>query len=267
MKLLLKLMFDGTGYAGWQAQDDSRSPKPSLQRTLTAAFSECFGEPMRITGCSRTDAGVHATGYCAAAEPAGEHDPENWLHIPPGKVHRAMNRFLPADIAIAGEAPVPDSFHPRYSAAGKTYVYRMTDTPWRDPFEAGRSWQLPRPLPEDGLDRMRRAAAHIPGTRDFTSFMAAGSKITDARRTVKSLTAERRGGAILVTVSADGFLYHMVRIIAGTLADCAYGTTDPDDLPAVLEARSRSAAGRTAPACGLYLDSVDYGFPIPWRCD
>ena len=96
--------------------------------------------------------------------------------------------------------------------------------------------------------------------------MAAGSKITDARRTVKSLTAERRGGAILVTVSADGFLYHMVRIIAGTLADCAAGTADPDSVPAVLDAMDRSAAGRTAPACGLYLDSVDYGFPIPWRC-
>ena len=267
MKLLLKLMFDGTDYAGWQAQDDSRSPKPSLQRTLTAALSACFGEPMRITGCSRTDAGVHAAGYCAAAEPAGEHDLENWLHIPPGKVHRAMNRFLPADIAIAGEAPVPDSFHPRYSAVGKTYVYRMTDTPWRDPFEAGRSWQLPRPLPEDGLDRMRRAAAHIPGTRDFTSFMAAGSKIADATRTVTALTVERRGHEITVTAEADGFLYNMVRIIAGTLADCARGTLDPGSLPGILEAKDRSRAGRTAPARGLFLSRVDYPFPIDWRCE
>ncbi len=267
MKLLLKLMFNGGYYAGWQAQDDSRSPKPSLQRTLTAAFSECFGEPMRITGCSRTDAGVHALGYCATAEPAGEHDPDAWLRIPPGKVHRAMARHLPDDIALTGEAAVPDSFHPRYSAAGKTYVYRMTDTVWRDPFEAGRSWQLPRPLPPDGMDRMRRAASYIPGTRDFTSFMAAGSKITDARRTVKSLTVDREGSAILVTVSADGFLYHMVRIIAGTLADCALGSRDPDEIPDVLDALDRSAAGRTAPACGLYLAAVDYGFSIPWRCD
>ena len=266
MKLLLKLMFNGENYAGWQAQDDSRSPKPSLQRTLTAAFSECFGESMRITGCSRTDAGVHAAGYCMTAEPAPLHDPDAWLSVPVGKVHRAMARFLPDDISIAGEAAVPDSFHPRYSAVGKTYVYRMTDSPWRDPFEAGRAWHLPKPLPPDGVERMRRAASYIPGTRDFTSFMAAGSKITDARRTVKTLTVERRERAILVTVSADGFLYHMVRIIAGTLADCAAGSTDPDSVPAVLDAMDRSAAGRTAPACGLYLDSVDYGFPIPWRC-
>ena len=266
MKLLLKLMFVGTAYAGWQAQDDSRSPKPSLQRTLTAAFSECFGEPMRVTGCSRTDAGVHALGYCAAVEPEGPHDPEDWLRIPVGRVHRAMARHLPDDIALAGEASVPDSFHPRYSAVGKTYVYRMTDTVWRDPFEAGGAWRLPKPLPPDGVDRMKEAAARIPGTRDFTAFMAAGSKIADARRTVTSLTVERREHVILLTVSADGFLYHMVRIIAGTLADCGYGAMEPGDVSAALEARDRSAAGRTAPACGLYLSSVDYGYPVPWLC-
>ena len=274
MKLLLKLMFVGAGYAGFQAQNDDASPKPSIQRTLTAAFSEGFGRPMRVTGCSRTDAGVHATGFCAAVEPydlgsSGCADsPEEWLKIPVGKVHRAMNRYLPSDISIAGEAAADDDFHPRYSAVGKTYVYRMTDAPWKDPFLTGFAWQLPKPMTEDGLDRMRRAAAYIPGKRDFTSFMAAGSKIRDARRTVKCLTVERDGAhSILLTVSADGFLYHMVRIIAGTLADCAAGTMDPDSLPAVIGAKDRSKAGRTAPAHGLYLADVDYGRPIGWKCD
>ena len=267
MKLLLKLMFVGSGYAGYQAQDDESAPKPSIQRTLTAAFSECFGRPMRFTGCSRTDAGVHASGFCAAVEPYDGNSPDSWLRIPVGKVHRAMNRFLPPDISIAGEAAVEDDFHPRYSAVGKTYVYRMTDALWRDPFTAAVAWQLPKPVSEDGMERMRRAASFIPGERDFSSFMAAGSKITDARRTVKVLTVERTGAhSIELTVSADGFLYHMVRIIAGTLADCAAGTMDPDELPAVLEARDRSRAGRTAPAHGLCLASVDYGRPIGWKC-
>ena len=267
MKLLLKIMYNGAGYAGWQAQNDEALPKPSLQRVLTASFSACFGFPVKITGCSRTDAGVHALGFCAAVEPAGEHDPDEWLRIPVGKVHRAANRFLPEDVSVCGEVSVPDDFHPHYSAVGKTYVYRMTDTLWRDPFEEGRAWHLPRPLPPDGVERMQRAASWLCGTRDFTSFMAAGSKITDARRTVYALNLSRTGHEIVLTAEADGFLYHMVRIIAGTLADCARGAIDPDDLPAILEAKDRSRAGRTAPAHGLFLSRVDYGFPIDWRCE
>lgn len=267
MKLLLKLMFNGAGYSGFQAQNDEAASKPSIQRTLTAAFSEGFGVPMKITGCSRTDAGVHATGFVVTAEPAGEHDPDGWLSIPVGKVHRAMARCLPPDISIAGEAAAPDSFHPRYSAVGKTYVYRMTDTPWRNPFEEGFSCRVSFPIGEKGFDRMRRAAEAIPGTRDFSAFMAAGSKIVDARRTVTRLTLDRRDHDIRMTVSANGFLYHMVRIMAGTLIDCARGTLDPASIPAILDAKRRELAGRTAPACGLYLTDVDYGAPIPWKCD
>ena len=269
MKLLLKLIFNGSGYSGYQAQNDEAAPKPSVQRVLTAAFSEGFGFPCRVTGCSRTDAGVHATGFCAAVEPAPEsgEDPADWLRIPVGKVHRAMARFLPPDIAVCGEAEAPDGFHPRYSAVGKEYTYRMTDTVWRDPFSEGTAWRLPAPVTDEGFVRMKRAASYIPGTRDFTSFMAAGSKITDARRTVYALNRSRTGHEIGLTAEADGFLYHMVRIIAGTLADCARGSIDPDALPAILEAKDRSRAGRTAPAHGLFLSRVDYGFPIAWRCE
>ncbi len=272
MKLLLKLIFNGARYAGWQAQSSPGKEDagvPSVQRTLTDALSECFGFPVRITGCSRTDAGVHALGFCAAAEPADAYDTESgqWLKIPVGRVHRAAAHFLPDDISVCGEALVPHDFHPRYSAVGKTYVYRMTDTVWHDPFESRTAWELPRPVSEEAFSGMRRAASYIPGTRDFSSFMAAGSKILDARRTVKSLEIERNGHGIRMTVSADGFLYHMVRIIAGTLADCAYGSLDPDGIPAVLEARDRSKAGRTAPAHGLFLAGVDYGAPIPWLCE
>ena len=272
MKLLLKLIFNGARYAGWQAQSPrgkEDAGAPSVQRTLTDALSECFGFPVRVTGCSRTDAGVHALGFCASAEPADAYDTESgrWLKIPVGRVHRAAAHFLPDDISVCGEALVPHDFHPRYSAVGKTYVYRMTDTVWHDPFESRTAWELPRPVSEEAFSGMRRAASYIPGTRDFSSFMAAGSKISDARRTVKTLEIERTGNGIRMTVSADGFLYHMVRIIAGTLADCAYGSLDPDGIPAVLEARDRSKAGRTAPAHGLFLAGVDYGAPIPWLCE
>ncbi|MBR5679462.1 MAG: tRNA pseudouridine(38-40) synthase TruA [Clostridia bacterium] len=266
MKLLLKLIWNGAGYAGYQAQRDIDAPKPSIQRTLTAAFSEGLGFPCRVTGCSRTDAGVHALGFCAAVEPAGAHE-DDWLRIPVGRVHRAMRSHLPPDIAIAGEAAVPDDFHPRYSAVGKEYLYRMNDAPWDDPFAAGTAWHLPRPLPPDGIERMRRAASFFVGRRDFTSFMAAGSKITDATRCVTALTVERTGHEIALTVSADGFLYHMVRILAGTLADCAWGSIEPEDFAAILAARDRSRAGRTAPAHGLYLARVEYHPPIDWQCE
>ncbi|MCR4905741.1 MAG: tRNA pseudouridine synthase A [Clostridiales bacterium] len=267
MKLLLKLIWNGAGYAGYQAQNDEDAPKPSIQRTLTAVFSEGFGFPCKVTGCSRTDAGVHALGFCAAVEPADPAEArDGWLRIPVGRVHRAMRAVLPPDIAIAGEAAVPDDFHPRYSAVGKEYVYRMNDAPWDDPFAAGTAWHLPRPLPPDGVDRMNRAAAYFVGRRDFTSFMAAGSKITDATRCVTALCVTRSGHDLALTVAADGFLYHMVRILAGTLADCAWGTIEPEDMAAILTARDRTRAGRTAPAHGLYLARVDYDPPIDWLC-
>ena len=258
MKLLLRLRYNGANYSGYQAQNDDEAPKPSIQRTLTRAFSDCLGFACTVTGCSRTDAGVHATGFCAAVEPKGEHDPETWLKIPVGRVHRAMNRYLPPDIAISGEAAVPDGFHPRYSVVSKEYRYRMTDTVWNDPFTSGFAWHLPRPLPENGVERMQAAAGSLTGTHDFTSFMAAGSKIVDARRTVMTLEVSRAGNEITLTTSADGFLYNMVRIMAGTLVDCAYGTLEPEDFPAILEAKDRARAGRTAPPQGLYLKEVFY---------
>ena len=268
MKLLCKLMYNGAGYAGYQAQDDARAPKPSVQRTLTAAFSEALGFPCHVTGCSRTDAGVHALGFCATVEPA---DPElrgdGWLRIPIGRVHRAVRRCLPPDIAIAAEAAVGDAFHPRYSAVAKEYRYAMSDAPYENPFWRDTVWHLPRPLPPDGVDRMRRAGEAILGGHDFTSFMAAGSKIRDARRTVLSFSVEREAERIEMRVAADGFLYHMVRILAGTLVGCAMGAIEPEDMPMILEARDRSRAGVTAPAHGLALTRVDYDPPIDWICE
>ena len=260
MKLLLKLMYNGRDFMGYQYQPDVRT----VQGTLTSAVSACFGRDMKITGCSRTDAGVHALGFCCTAEPAGEH-PDDWLRIPVGKVHRALSRFLPEDIAVAGESEVPDDFHPRYSVVSKEYIYRMYDTVGEDPFLCGRAWHLKHPVTDDGLARMNEAAAYLIGYHDFSSFMASGSKIEDARRTLESLSVTRDGHMLTLSVRADGFLYNMVRIITGTLTDCAHGTIAPAEMGRILDARDRCAAGKTAPADGLYLNDVTYGLPIEWK--
>ncbi len=260
MKLLLKIMYDGTGYCGFQSQKNGRS----VQEVLTKAMSALFGTDCSVTGCSRTDAGVHALGFCAAVSPTSA---EGWelLPIPAEKIARAAERWLPRDISVRAAAAVEDGFHPRYDVVSKEYIYKMCDAAYRDPFLDGRVWQLKKPITDEGLCRMNRAAAAIVGTRDFSSFMAAGSKITDARRTVTRCAVARGGdGLLTLRIAADGFLYNMVRIITGTLADTAYGTFSAEDMVKILAACDRRAAGKTAPAAGLYLNEVTYGSPISW---
>lgn len=262
MKLLLKIMYDGSGFAGYQAQPGART----VQGTLTEAVSVALGFPCAVTGCSRTDAGVHALGFCCTVEPRDENmRATDWLRIPVGRFHRALAHHLPEDVSVCAEAEVDDAFHARYSVASKEYVYRMYDTAGADPFMRSRAWHLKRPITDEGLSRMREAAEHVVGRHDFTSFMASGSKITDATRTVYSLSVERAGGAIEIRISADGFLYNMVRIIAGTLVDCAYGVIEPCELEEIIAARDRTRAGRTAPPDGLYLADVRYGCAIDWK--
>lgn len=261
MKLLLKISYDGSGYSGYQTQPD----RPSVQKTLTDAVSQTFGFPCTVTGCSRTDAGVHALGFCCAVEPLDGH--ESWLTIPVGKVHRVLSRHLPEDIAVVGEAVAGEDFHPRYSVKEKTYIYKMYDSAAADPFLRGRAWHLKRALPENGVDRMNEAARYLVGKHDFTSFMASGSKITDAVRTINDLKVTRSGGEIKLTVTADGFLYNMVRIITGTLIDCAAGTFEPHDIAEILAAKDRTKAGKTAPPDGLYLAEVRYDRDIAWTID
>jgi len=263
MKLLCKIMYDGTRYAGYQCQHDL----PSVQSTLTDAFSACFGCRCTVTGCSRTDAGVHALGFTVAVEPYGEHEDE-WCRIPVGKVHRALAPYLPDDIAVIGEARIDGEFHPRYSVVGKTYLYRMYDSPAENPFEKNRAWHLCKKLTENDVARMNEAGQSLVGRHDFTSFMAAGSKIVDATRTVTVLSVRRdEDGVITLSVSADGFLYNMVRIITGTLVDVGFGTIPAEKTADILAKRDRTAAGRTAPAYGLYLQEVEYDRPIAWVID
>lgn len=244
-RLLLTLRFVGTRYHGWQVQPNG----VTVQETLQNAVGRVTGVRSGITGCSRTDAGVHAAMFCCAF------DTESPLRG--DKMASALNAHLPEDIAVYGCREVAADFHPRYSAAGKRYLYRIWNAPQRNPFWEGLALHVKRPL---DADRLNRAADAYRGTHDFAAFCAAGSSVKDTVRTVRRSEVYREGDLVTFLVEADGFLYNMVRIMAGTLLDIADGKRPPDGIPAALSSGKRSAAGRTAPAYGLILDRVFYDF-------
>lgn len=252
MKLFLRLKYDGAPYAGYQVQPG----RDTVQGRLNSAALALFGTECDITGCSRTDAGVHALGFCATVTARGTQTLES--SVPLENIPSALNRFLPDSISVSDASWKPEDFHPRYDIKRKTYMYRILNTPQRDPFLAGRVWHYPRPVTDAAIVAMRTAAASFTGRHDFTSYMASGSKITDAVRTVYTAGVTRDGDEIHFTVSADGFLYNMVRIMCGTLIEVSEGRISPGGIPALTQARDRQAAGRTAPACGLYLVNVEY---------
>ena len=263
MKLLLKIAFDGAGFHGSQAQPSQRT----VQGTLTEEFSRLIGTRVNVTGCSRTDAGVHAEGYVVSVEPAEAS--EDWLKIPPSKFHLAANNILPGDISVLGAFIIEDDlFHPRYSVVKKEYVYRISDSVSRSPFLRGRAYEYGRALSDEAIKKMHTSAGHFVGRHDFTSFMASGSGITDACRTVcTSRVARAPSGLVEFSVSADGFLYNMVRIMAGTLIEVADGRLVPEEIPGIIAGRERRLAGPTLPPDGLYLREVTYPFPITWLAD
>ncbi len=264
MKLLVRVRYDGTAYCGFQVQPNGTS----VQAVLCRAAEDVFGFPVNVTGCSRTDAGVHALAFVAALEPKDEScRGSSWCTIPAGRVHRAFAHVLPPDVAVTGAAFVPDDFHPRYGVVSKEYIYRISDAPADDPFLRGRVCRRPK-ITEAGEGLMREAMLLFLGTHDFAGFMAAGSKITDTTRTVSAVSLTRDDdGCLVFAVRADGFLYNMVRIMAGTLLDVAAGHKTLADVRRAVTEADRGAAGFTVPPEGLYLRDVTYSEPIPWACE
>ncbi len=242
-RLLLTLRYDGSRYHGWQVQKNGIT----VQETLQDAVERLTGIRSGLTGCSRTDAGVHAEMFCCAFDTASPLRGERMV--------KALNAYLPRDIAVYGCREVEADFHPRYAALGKRYVYRIWNAPERNPFWEGRALHCRRPL--DAAFLNEQAAAYV-GTHDFASHQAAGSTVEETIRTVRRAEVERRGEMVLFTVEADGFLYNMVRIMVGTLLGLQAGSLEAGSIPAILESGSRERAGATAPACGLYLDHVFY---------
>lgn len=251
MKLKLTISYNGSGYCGWQAQKNGRS----VQETLTRAVSELYGVRCLVTGASRTDSGVHAKNYVCTVEGADGVDVSE--KIPIRSLPNALNAHLPEEIAVKNAEVVPDEFHARYSVRSKTYEYVFFDSAVRSPFLSGRAFQT-LPISDAALENMKKAAEKMCGKHDFKAFMAAGSKITDTVRTVYSSSVERHGETVVFTVSADGFLYNMVRIMAGTLLAAARGKITPDDVGAIIESGDRRSAGTTLPPYGLYLMNVEY---------
>ena len=259
-KLLLYIRYDGRGPAdrsfyGYQAQKNGYS----IQQALTEGVTALFGRPCDVTGCSRTDSGVHALMFCATVTLHGQDCMETI--IPTDRIPRALNIHLPNEVAAYEALWVPADFHPRYSVTSKEYIYRIYNAQNRDPFATGRAWHYPRPVSEEQLAAMQKAAAAFVGKRDFTACMAAGSKIVDATRHVMAASVEREGDYVTFRVRADGFLYNMVRIMVGTLAEVAEGHLTPESIPARLDSLDRGSFGRTAPAEGLYLSRVFYNDP------
>ena len=247
MKYFAKVKYLGTNFHGFQVQPNLRT----VQGELCRALHEALGYPVKVTGCSRTDAGVHANEFCLTVECDG-------ATVPAEKLPIAVSRFLPEDLSLFWAEECGESFHPRYDVKEKEYLYRIMNTRVYDPFEFGRVWFLPRPIDEEKLTRMRSAVEYFVGKFDFTTFMADGSDVEDTVRTVSMLSVERVGDEIQIKIRADGFLYNMVRIIVGTLVECAFGRFSPEDMSDIIASRDRSKAGRTAPPEGLYLNKVIY---------
>ncbi len=252
MKILIHLSYLGTAYCGYQIQNNG----VTVQQKLNEATEALFGFPCDIVGCSRTDSGVHANHFCATITQKGKRDIST--AIPMERFPLAISRFLPEDISVFSAEWVDDEFHPRYGVKYKEYLYCVWNRPIRDPFVSDRSWHYPRPISDVALERMNQAASYFCGTHDFTSYMAADTKITDAVRTIYKAEVFREGDMIYFRVSADGFLYNMVRILMGTLISVAEEKISPKEIPSITNARSRAAAGITAPPQGLFLNRVVY---------
>lgn len=252
MKLFLKISYLGTGYCGYQVQPNG----VSVQQRLNEATKALFGFDCDIVGCSRTDSGVHANEFCATVCQKGtEH-----LHtaIPAERIPLALSAHLPQDICVFHASMVPENFHPRYDVVEKEYLYRIYNRAVRSPFEEGRSHHVPGYIDGQGIENMNAAAKLLCGTHDFAAYMAQGSKVQSTVRTIYNAEVVRQGDVICFRVSANGFLYNMVRILAGTLLLVGQGKLTPEDVCRITESRDRTLAGSTLPACGLYLNRVRY---------
>ena len=242
-RVMLTVAYDGTRYRGWQIQPNGETIEGVLNRCL----SELLGEKIEVIGVSRTDSGVHALGNVAVFDTASR--------IPADKISYALNRSLPEDIRIQKSEEAAADFHPRRCASRKTYEYRVYCAPF--PLPTKRLYANYTYVPLD-VGLMRQAAAYLVGEHDFRSFCSTDTQAETTVRRVDALEVDQNGHEIVMRVSGNGFLYNMVRIIAGTLMEVGRGHIPPERMQDILEARDRQAAGPTAPACGLTLMEIAF---------
>lgn len=239
----LLLAYDGTGYHGWQRQPNART----VQGVLSRVLEDLLGEPVRVVGAGRTDAGVHALGQVASFATRSR--------LPASAIRAALNAKLPRDIRVLAARDVPATFDARRSARSKRYAYLVWNAPVASPFLAPYAWHLPRPL-----DRAAMAAGLtlLRGKHDFSAFRAAAGQDRSPVRTLLSARLRVRGPLVAVFLSADAFLHHMVRNLVGSLVEVGQGKRPPEWMGELLAGRDRRLAGPTAPAHGLVLLHVRY---------
>ena len=249
-RIRLVVAYDGTQYHGWQIQPGA----VTIESVLNEALTQLMREPIQVIGASRTDSGVHARGNVAVFDTESQ--------MPPDKICMALNQRLPEDIRVQVSEEVPSDWHPRKCTCIKTYEYRILNRRINMPMERLYSHFCYYKL---DVDRMQAAANMLEGEHDFKSFCSVRTQVTDTVRTIYSIEVKRdEEDMIRIRVTGSGFLYNMVRIIAGTLMAVGMGQMAPEDMEGILEARDRRAAGPTAPARGLTLIRMEYDDgPLP----
>ena len=245
--IALSLQYKGSLYHGWQTQENA----VTVQQILETAIQKVCQENVTLHGCGRTDAGVHALNYVCNFN--------SQTKIPDEKIPFALNCVLPDDIRIMKAKTVDDDFHARFSIKKKRYIYKILNSVHSDVFMKDLAWHYRRNI---DMENVKRACDAFLGEHDFSAFCASGAQTNTHIRTIYSLDAQKEDDVITIDVCGNGFLYNMVRIIAGTLAYVGDGRIDADDVPAIIESRDRRLAGITAPACGLYMAGAYYDFDI-----
>ncbi len=242
-RVMLTVAYDGTNYHGWQLQPNVIT----VESVLNEKLSELFQEEIKVIGASRTDTGVHALGNIAVFDTEAR--------MPAEKVSYALNQRLPEDIRIQKSQEVLSDFHPRHQNSRKTYEYRILNREFPQPIH--RLYAHFTYVPLD-VERMQRAADYLVGEHDFKSFCSVNTVAETTVRTIYGLQVEKQGEMITIRVTGSGFLYNMVRIIAGTLMEVGRGNMEPEEMAEILKALDRTKAGPTAPACGLTLVSYQF---------
>lgn len=240
---MLTLRYDGTDFHGWQMQENA----DTVQQYLTEAAERILGEKVKINGCSRTDSGVHANMFCCNFKTGTDRDND--------KILKGLNALLPDGIGVYGIEEKDLSFHARFDCRGKEYIYKIWNEKYKNPFLTSYALHYPYDLDAEMLNEQ---AKDFVGTHDFSAFCAAGSSVKDNVRTISECGVKREGGLVTFSVTGDGFLYNMVRIMVGTLLYINSGKIPKDTIPAIIESQDRNRAGITAKAHGLYLNKVYY---------